>query len=153
MRKLKTLKRVKDRFSLFNDGRKIGANKRKYIVQAVQKMIQSAQTQELLRVGEAYGYYGHQPRQRAKKLELGETEVIMINGRPVVVENVPSNRTISISCSDDGIVEHEEEFLILRRAVSRFHCGNRVLVAGAGRLVAETRQTRVSPTAIMVWTT
>ncbi|OXD46729.1 head processing protein, partial [Vibrio parahaemolyticus] len=34
-----------------------------------------------------------------------------INGRPVVVENVPSNRTISITCSDDGIVEHTQEFL------------------------------------------
>lgn len=110
MRPNKTLKRVKDRFSLFNDGRKLNANKRNYIVKAVQNMIASTKTQELLRVGEAYGYYGHQPRTRAKRLDIGETEIIMIKDRPVVVENIPSNRTISISCSDDGIVEHEEEF-------------------------------------------
>lgn len=109
-RKLKTLKRVKDRFSLFNDGRKLSANKRNYIVKAVQNMISSPKTQELLRLGEAYGFYGHQPRQRARKLDIGESEVIMISGRPVVVENIPSNRTINISCSDDGIVTHEQEF-------------------------------------------
>jgi hypothetical protein len=107
----KALKQVSDRFSLFNDGRKLSANKRNYIIKAVQAMINSPRTQELLRLGEAYGYYGHQSRQRANKLSIGETEVIMINGRPVVVENVPSNRTISITCSDDGIVEHTQEFL------------------------------------------
>ncbi|MCG9773675.1 head processing protein, partial [Vibrio diabolicus] len=107
----KALKQVSDRFSLFNDGRKLSANKRNYIIKAVQAMINSPRTKELLRLGEAYGYYGHQSRQRANKLSIGETEVIMINGRPVVVENVPSNRTVSITCSDDGIVEHTQEFL------------------------------------------
>ncbi len=108
---MKALRKVTDRFSLFNDGRKLGANKRNYIIKSVQNMIASDATQEVLRLGEAFGFYGHQPRQRANKLNIGETEVIMINGRPVVVENIPSNRTISLSCSDDGIVEHTEEIL------------------------------------------
>lgn len=112
MRKtLKPLKRVKDRFSLFNDGRTLDANKRRYIIKSVQDTIASAKTKENLRLGESYGFYGHAPRQRAKKLDLGETEVINIGGRPVVVENIPSNRTISISCDDDGVVTHEQEFL------------------------------------------
>lgn len=110
MRQLKTLKTVKDSFSLFNDGRQLSANKRNYIVKGVQSMLANQRTQELLRVGEAYGYYGHQPRQRANKLDIGETEVIMVQGKPVVVENVPSNRTKSITCDDNGVITHEEEF-------------------------------------------
>ena len=109
MKTPKILRTVTDRFDLFNDGRKLSANKRRYIVQAVQKMIANAQTQELLRVGEAYGFYGHQPRQRAGKLSIGETEVLKINGQMVVVENVPSNRTKVIECSDEGIITHTEE--------------------------------------------
>lgn len=105
------LETVTDRFSLFNHGRKLGANKRKYIVQAVQQLLRSEQVQEDLRVGELYGYYGHAPRQRAGKLDIGETEVIMIGGRPVVVQNVPSNVTVAITCDDSGIVEHSEQFL------------------------------------------
>ncbi|UTZ44512.1 hypothetical protein [Vibrio campbellii] len=107
----KALKRVTDRFSLFNDGRKMDANKRNYVVQSVQQMIASAKTQELLRLGESYGYYGHAPRARANKLDIGETEVIMVKGKPVLVENVPAARTIDIKCTDDGIVEHTQEFL------------------------------------------
>ncbi len=57
----KILRKVKDRFNLFNDGRKLNSNKRKYVIKAVQSMIEAAQTNELLRLGEAYGYYGHQP--------------------------------------------------------------------------------------------
>lgn len=108
---MKSLKQVTDRFSLFNHGRKIGANKRRYIVKAVQDMLNNDETQESLRLGEAYGFYGHGARERAKKLSLRETEVITIDGKPVVVENVPSNRTVSVTCNDDGIVEHTEEFL------------------------------------------
>lgn len=109
--KPKKLKQVTDRFSLFNDGRKMDANKRNYVVQSVQKMLSSPKTQELLRLGESYGYYGHAPRARAKKLDIGETEVIMVKGKPVLVENIPASRTIDIKCSDDGIVEHTQEFL------------------------------------------
>lgn len=109
--KPKKLKQVTDRFSLFNDGRTMDANKRNYVVQSVQKMIASAKTQELLRLGESYGYYGHAPRARANKLDIGETEVIMVKGKPVLVENVPASRTLDIKCTDDGIVEHTQEFL------------------------------------------
>lgn len=111
MRQIKPLKRIKDRFSLFNDGRKLDSNKRNYIVKAVQQMINNERTQEQLRLGESFGYYGHGPRQRANKLDIGETEIIMIKGKPVVVDNIPAGRTISISCNDEGIVDHEQEFL------------------------------------------
>lgn len=106
------LRTVTDRFCLFNDGRKLGANKRNYIISTVDKMINSEETQELLRLGEAVGYYGHGNRERANKLFLKETEVIMVNGKAVVVENVPSNRTTAISLDKKtGIVTHTEEIL------------------------------------------
>lgn len=107
----KILRTVTDRFSLFNDGRKLGANQRNYILSSVRNMFESIETQELLRTGEAYGYYGHGNRARAGKLQLGETEVININGKPVVVENVPGCRTKSISVDDNGIVTHTQEVL------------------------------------------
>ncbi len=53
---MKSLRQVTDRFSLFNDGRKLGANKRNYIIKSVQNMIASDATQEALRLGEAFGF-------------------------------------------------------------------------------------------------
>ncbi|UTM60473.1 head processing protein (plasmid) [Photobacterium sp. CCB-ST2H9] len=102
---------VTDRFDLFNDGRKVHANNRKYIVSSAQAMANSPETKELLRLGEAFGYYGHGARDRAKKLKLQETEVVMINGKPVVIENVPCSVTLDFTVSDEGIVTHTEEFL------------------------------------------
>ncbi len=108
---MKVLKKVKDRFSILNDGRRLGANNRKYLIDSVKAMLNSPETQERLRLGEAYGYYGHSPRERSNKLIVGETEVVYINGKPVVVENVPACRTVNITIDDDGIVTHEQEIL------------------------------------------
>lgn len=107
----KVLRTVTDKFSLLADGRQIGANKRNYLLESVRGMIESPQTQELLRLGEAFGYYGHQSRQRANKLDLGETEMIEINGKMVLVENVPASRTIELSVDSNGVVTHTEEVL------------------------------------------
>ncbi|WP_413113370.1 hypothetical protein [Thaumasiovibrio sp. DFM-14] len=107
----KVLKTVTDRFSLLNDGRKLGSNKRNYLIEAVRKTIESPQTQELLRLGEAFGYFGHSRRELAGKPKIAETEVVNIKGKPVVIDNVPSNRTVSISVDDEGIVTHTQEIL------------------------------------------
>lgn len=107
----KVLRTVTDKFSLLSDGRHIGANKRNYLLESVRSMIESPQTQERLRLGEAFGYYGHQSRQRANKLDIGETEMIEINGKMVLVENVPASRTIELSVDSDGVVTHTEEVL------------------------------------------
>ena len=107
----KVLRTVEDSFNLFNSGRKLQQNGRDYVIQSVQGMINSPETQEGLRLGEHYGYYGHQSRQNAKKLNIGETEIINIQGKPIVVQNVPSNVTREISCDDNGIVTHTQEIL------------------------------------------
>ncbi|HHY0551921.1 TPA: hypothetical protein ACVU5P_004240 [Vibrio parahaemolyticus] len=105
----KVKRRVKDSFNLFNDGRKYGANQRNYIIKAVQSTLNSDRVKELMELGEAYGFYGHGRREAVGRLKVNETEIVMVDGKPVVFDNVPSNRTISCVCSDDGIVEHEQE--------------------------------------------
>lgn len=108
---MSNLKQTTDKFSLFADGRTVGANKRNYVLQAVKKMFSEPSLKEKIKLGECFGYYGHQLRQRANKLDLGETEVINVAGKPVVVSNVPSNRTLSINVDDNGIVTHTQEIL------------------------------------------
>lgn len=107
--KYKTLLTHTDRFSLFDKVRKGKQNNRKYMLEAVKRMFNSQETQEGLRLGELYGYYGHTRRELAKTPELPETSVIMVEGKPVVIENVPASRTIAISVDDDGVVTHTEE--------------------------------------------
>ena len=106
------LRTVTDRFSLWNDGRRVGANKRNYVIKSVKDMLNSDHTKELLRLKEALGFYGHKPRERAGKLYIGESEVININGHPVVVDNVPASRTVNVSLDEKtGIVTQTEEIL------------------------------------------
>lgn len=107
----KTLLNHTDRFSLFNKVRTGKQNNRNYILEAVKRMINSPETREGLRLGELYGYYGHSRRELAKNVELPETAVVMVEGKPVVLDNVPGSRTISISVDDDGVVTHTEEIL------------------------------------------
>ncbi|HDT4319413.1 TPA: head processing protein [Klebsiella aerogenes] len=105
------LKTVTDRFCLYKNARTGRQNGRKYVLGAVKAMLESKETQEGLRLGELYGYYGHGRREMTGKLELPETSVIMVEGRPVVIDNVPACRTVSISVDDNGVVTHTQEIL------------------------------------------
>ncbi|EAS5032346.1 head processing protein [Salmonella enterica] len=105
------LKTVTDRFCLYKNARTGRQNGRKYVLGAVKAMFESKETQEGLRLGELYGYYGHGRREMTGKLELPETSVIMVEGRPVVIDNVPACRTVSISVDDNGVVTHTQEIL------------------------------------------
>lgn len=98
-----------DRFSLFEKVRKGKQNNRNYMLEAVKSMINSPETQEGLRLGELYGYYGHTRRVMTGNMELPETAVVMVEGKAVVLDNVPSNRTVELSVDDDGVVTHTEE--------------------------------------------
>lgn len=110
------LRSVTDRFSLTDLKRKnTYQNGRKYLVSAVADILNSPETQERMKLGELFGYYGHGRREahfnRTGSIRLPETSVIMVEGAPVVVDNVPSNRTVDISVSPDGIVSHTQEIL------------------------------------------
>lgn len=110
------LRTVTDRFSLTDLKRKnTYQNGRKYLVSAVSDILNSPETQERMKLGELYGFYGHGRREahfnRTGSIRLPETSVIMVEGAPVVVDNVPSNRTIDISVSPDGVVSHTQEII------------------------------------------
>lgn len=101
---------VTDSFNVYKEGR-MGGNGRRYVIHSVRAMLESPATQEGLRLGELYGYFGHGRRQLTGKMRPAEVEVVMINGKPVVIENVPSNRTTAISLDDDGTIHHTQEVL------------------------------------------
>lgn len=109
------LKTVTDRFCLYSNVRKGRQNGRQYVLSAVKTMLESKETQEGLRLGELFGYYGHGRRQLTGKLEVPETSVIMVEGRPVVIDNVPACRTVAISVDDNGIVTIHRKFLTQSR--------------------------------------
>lgn len=113
---MQSLNTVTDRFSLVEKIRKhTPQNNRNYVIQSVRDTFNSPETKERIALGEMYGYYGHGRRamhyNKTKSLDLPEVSVVMVDGKPVVLENVPSNRTIDISIDDNGIVTHTQEIL------------------------------------------
>lgn len=104
------LRTITDRFDLFRDGRKVGANKRNYILESVRSMI--ANSQERIHLGEAYGYYGHGGRKMAGTLTPAEQQIVRgADGSQIVMMNIPACRTKSITVDKNGVVEHTQEVL------------------------------------------
>lgn len=103
------LRTVTDRFCLYKNAREGRQNGRNYVLSAVRSMLESKDTQEGLRLGEHFGYYGHGRREMTKKLDVPETSVIMVEGKPVVIDNVPGCRTVSVSVDENGVVTHTQE--------------------------------------------
>lgn len=113
---MQTLKTVTDRFSLVEKIRKYTPqNDRNYVVESVRRTFNAPETKERIALGELFGYYGHGRRamhyNKTKSLNLPEVSVVMVEGKPVVLENVPSNRTVDVSIDDNGIVTHTQEIL------------------------------------------
>gem|GEM_PF-463018 len=104
----KVLLQHTDRFCLYKNARKGRQNGRNYLLSAVKSMFENAETQEGLKLGELYGYYGHGRRQLAG-LDVPETAVVMVEGRPVLIDNVPGCRTVHLSIDDEGIITHTQE--------------------------------------------
>lgn len=104
------MREVTSTFNIFEHGRTTH-NNRPYLLSAVKRVIESPKTQEALKLGELYGYYGHGKRQYADKLNPSEIEVVTIKGKQVVIEQVPSNVTISLAVDDKGNVTHTERIL------------------------------------------
>lgn len=109
-KKYDVLGTVTKQFDLRNHGRSDG-NGRNYLISAVKSTIASKKFQERLKLRELYGYFGHVRREVADKMELAEVEIVYVNGKPVVLENVPSNVMVDISVSDDGVITHTQDFL------------------------------------------
>lgn len=110
MKKHGVLDVVTDSFNLKDHGRSDG-NNRNYLVESVKAILNNPFTKERLKLGELYGYFGHNRREMAGKLELNETEIIYRDSKPVVIDNIPACRTIDISVDDQGIVTYKQEIL------------------------------------------
>lgn len=70
------------------------------------QLINSPQTQEMVKTGQLVGYYGHQIRQR---YGMVPPESVPIDGK--MVQLAPAFRTIEIKATSDGTVTHRAEFL------------------------------------------
>lgn len=104
------MRRVETSININKEGRS-GHNRRRYVHHSVKKMLDSAATQEGLRLGELFGYFGHTARSLSGKMKPAEQEVVMLDGKPVIMQNVPSNRLVAISLDDDGTLHHTQEIL------------------------------------------
>jgi len=98
-------------FNLFDYGRHVEGNFRKYDVDNVRQTLASPATRERLRLREAVGYLGHGRRQIAGKLDVGEVETIQTPSGAIVVENVPACVTTDVSIEDDGTIHHTQDVL------------------------------------------
>lgn len=113
---MEALRTVTDRFSLIDKIRRFTPqNDRNYLLRSVRETFASLETKERIQLGEMFGYYGHGRRAayygKTGRLNLPEFAVVMIDGKPVTLENVPSNRTLEVSVDDNGIVTHVQEIL------------------------------------------
>ncbi len=113
---MKTLRTVTDRFSLVEKVRRhTPQNERNYIMQSVRATINDPEVKEHMALGQMFGYYGHGRRAmhyaKTGKLNLPEICVVMVDGKPVTLDNVPASRTVAISLDDDGVVSHTQEIL------------------------------------------
>ncbi|OKP01604.1 hypothetical protein [Xenorhabdus eapokensis] len=107
---------VTDRFSVIDNIRKhTPQNARNYVLSSVKASLESKEVKERIALGELFGFYGHGRREeyykRTGELRLPETSIIMVEGKPVALDNVPSNRTVAVSIDDSGIVSHSQEIL------------------------------------------
>ncbi|WP_241576639.1 head processing protein [Rosenbergiella collisarenosi] len=110
------MRTVTDRFSLIDKIRKhTPQNGRKYLLESVGATFNDPTIKERIALGEMFGYFGHGRRamsyERTGSLDLPETAIIMVDGKPVIIDNVPSNRTLDISLDDNGVVTHTQEIL------------------------------------------
>lgn len=113
---MKSLKTVTDRFSLVDSIRRhTPQNDRNYVLKSVRDTFNSPQVKECIALGEMYGYYGHGRRAlhyaKTGNLTLPEVSVAIVEGKPVTLTNVPSNRTLAVSIDDNGVVTHTQEIL------------------------------------------
>lgn len=107
----KVLKRVKEQFNIFEDGRKFNPCPQKWVLDALQRVINSGETKERISLNEAEGFFGHTIRELTGKINPSEMEIIQKGDQSVVVNVVPAVRTASLVIDGQGNVTHEQEFL------------------------------------------
>lgn len=96
-------------FNLLDEGRKFGSNQRKYVIETAMSAVNGEQAQERMKLGEAYGFYGHGVRKKVGRPNVGD-EYLDNTGKIVAI--IPNARTVSAHVSDDGTMVHEQEIFL-----------------------------------------
>lgn len=107
------MNKIECSFSLLDTGRKYTGQHRKYVIENAREICYLPATRELIKLREAFGYYGHGRRvlDGREDLTVGEVSIIMSKGKPALVSNVPSNLTVAFEVGEDGQVTHTQEIL------------------------------------------
>lgn len=95
------------RYNLKDRGRKYRGQERNFNIKAICDAINSPECQEKIKTRAMLGYFGHQPRILAGRLDAVES--LVINGRYNEIE--PAIVTTHLSASLDGTIEHQTVFL------------------------------------------
>lgn len=98
------------RYNITDRGRKHIGKPRNFNVAQVVRLINGPQVQEMVNAGDMYGYLGHGVR---AEWGMNPSETVLANDgkgqKYVAIE--PAIRTIHITASQDGTIEHQAEFL------------------------------------------
>ena len=93
-------------YNLKERGRNYRGQERNFNINAICDSINSPVTQERVNTRAMLGYYGHMPRVLAG---MEPTEAMVVSGKYNAIE--PAIVTTKLSCSLDGTIEHQTEFL------------------------------------------
>ena len=100
------------KFSLLHEGRTYSGNHRKYIIENARDVCYSGPTRELIKLREAFGYYGHGRRVLSGRMALPEVDVVTLpDGSKAMINNIPSNVTTKFEILEDGTVSHTQDIL------------------------------------------
>ena len=117
------MRRVETSINIHKEGR-TGHNGRRYVHHSVKKMLDSAATQEGLRLGELFGYFGHTARSLSGKMKPADRDRVMeefkagrldmlvattviwsLSFKPGLgIENFPSASAIALAVVPSGMV-------------------------------------------------
>lgn len=93
-------------YNLYERGRKYtGIDRNNMNVPLLVKMINSPAVQEMVKLGQLHGYYGHQIR---ALYGMTPPETMFVNGKTIRLE--PAFKTIYLKAKDNGDVSHVAEF-------------------------------------------
>lgn len=101
---------VEETFNIFKDGRRFNPAPQAFALGALQQVLNSPETKERIALGEAEGFWGHRPRELTGKMFPSEMEVVMIDGKPVVLTLEPVVKTLAVSVDNAGNVTHRQQF-------------------------------------------
>jgi hypothetical protein len=104
MKKHKVLRVIKDKFNLFDSGR-IDSQDFMPAIASIRKTLGMPLVQQGFKLGEHYGYYGHEVRSETGKLRPSDVEFI----KGVKVNVIPDCLTTELEVSDDGTVSFTQE--------------------------------------------